>query len=64
MFACEVAVPAHGDATVTHSYREPVDLTPLRLVAFDADDSPKEHAYLVEAPANLVATGQGGSSYR
>jgi hypothetical protein len=63
-FVWDVAVPAHGDATVTYSYREPVDLTPLRLIAFDADDSPKERAYLVEAPTTLVATGQGGGSYR
>lgn len=64
VFAWDVAVPAHGDATVTYSYREPVDLVALRLIAFDADDSPKEHSYLVEAPATLVATGQGGTSYR
>jgi hypothetical protein len=62
--AWEVAVPAKGSGGVSYSYDEPVDLTALRLLAFTADDSPRERAYLVEAPETNVRQSTKGNYRR
>ncbi len=58
-FTWDLPVPAGGDAALTYSYREPVDLTSLRILSFPADGSPKERAYLVDAPHSDVKAYQG-----
>lgn len=53
-FEWSLVVPAGGHASVSYHYAEPIDETPLRLISFIADDSPREGQYLVEAPATSV----------
>jgi hypothetical protein len=64
VFTWDLPVAARGQAEVTYSYLAPMDTTPLRVIAFDPDDSPKERAYLVEAPHTSVGVGQQGGQYR
>jgi len=64
LFVWDLPVPARGEAVVTYSYQAPMDTTALHLIAFDTDDSPREHSYLVAAPRTSVLKGRGDDSYR
>jgi len=63
-FEWDLIVPARGQAAVTYSFGEPVDLGRLRILGFTADDSPSERAYLVEAPHTNVRMNSKGSYLR
>lgn len=58
-FEWDITVPARGQASVRYHYAEPIDETPLRLISFVADDSPRERRYLVEGPATSVVMLRG-----
>ncbi|UCC67848.1 MAG: hypothetical protein JSV79_12145 [Armatimonadota bacterium] len=64
LLAWSLPVPPRGHAEVSYSYPEPIDLSTLRFLEIEPNDSPQERQYIVEADGAAVQFVQDPSQQR